>query len=104
MDLNPIDGRLDELKQINADLDKLSSTLLSLHPAEFIPPQVPDSVVARAFSDARGTRYVILANTDVKNSATFAWTGVATTNVLTGTKVGLQISLVPGGGKLVILQ
>ena len=104
MDLNPIDGRLDELKQLNADLDRLAPTLLSLHPTEFTPPQVSDSVVARAFQDAKGTRYVILANTDVKNPATFAWTGVATTDVLTGKKIRSQISLVPGGGKVVKLQ
>jgi hypothetical protein len=104
MDLNPIDGRLDELKQLNADLDRLAPTRLSLHPTEFTPPQVSDSVVARAFQDAKGTRYVILANTDVKNPATFAWTGVATTDVLTGKKIRSQISLVPGGGKVVKLQ
>jgi len=104
MDLNPTDGRLDELRQINADLDKLAPTLLSLRPADLVAPDVPDSVVARAFLDAEGTRYVILANTDVKNPAIFAWTRVAATNVLTGEKVRSQISLVPGGGKVVRLQ
>lgn len=104
MDLNPIDGRLHELKQLNADLDSLAPTLLSLHAAEFTPPQVSDAVVARAFLDAKGTRYVILANTDVKNPATFVWTGVATTDVLTGKKIRSQISLVPGGGKVMKLQ
>ena len=50
MDLKPIDGRLDELERLNADLDRLSPTLLSLRPAEVAPPEVPGSVVARAFS------------------------------------------------------
>ena len=103
MDLKPIDGRLDELKRLNADLDRLSPTLLSLCPAEFAPPEVPGSVVARAFSDADQERYVMLANTDVKNPIRFGWTGPAATDVLTGREVGPQIELAAGDGKVLQL-
>ena len=100
MDLNQIDGRLDELKRINVDLERLAPTLLSLRPAEFTPPEVPGSVVARAFSDAEATRYVILANKDVKDAITFTWTGAAATDVLTGKDVATEIELAAGGGKV----
>ena len=102
-DLNPTDGRLDELTRINADLDRLSSTLLSLCPAEFAPPKVPGSVVARAFSGAQDSGYVIVANKDVKNAITFTWTGAAATDVLSGEEVGSQILLGPGDGKVLEL-
>jgi len=100
MDLHQTDGRLDELTRINADLDKLSSVLLSLCPADFAPPEVPRSVVARAFSGAQDSRYVIVANKDVKNAITFTWTGAAATDVLTGKEVATEIELAAGGGKV----
>jgi len=104
MDLNRIDGRLDELKRINVDLDRLSPTLLSLRPAEFTFPEVPRSIVARAFSDAQATRYVIMANKDVKDTIRFEWTGDAATDVLTGKEVGPQIELAAGDGKVLALR
>jgi hypothetical protein len=103
MDLKPIDGRLDELERLNADLDRLSPTLLSLRPAEVAPPEVPGSVVARAFSGADEARYVIVANTDVENPITFAWTGPGATDVLTGREIGPEIELAAGDGKVLEL-
>jgi len=103
MDLNQMDARLDELKHINADLDKLSPTLLSLRPTESVPAEVPDGVVIKTFTDPRQGCYVILANKDTKNPVTFAWTQAAAVDVLTGRQIGPQISLDPGAGKLLKL-
>ena len=102
--LDPIDGRLDELKRINADLARLSPTLLTLRPMDLRLPDVPDAVVARAFSGMPFTRYVVLANKDVKQKTRFIWNGVTATDVLTGKEVGSQIELAAGDGKLLQLQ
>jgi len=103
MNLNQMDGRLDELEQFNADLDKLSPTLLSLRPAEFATPEVPEPVVIKAFTGNKNGRYVILVNKDTKNEVVFDWTGAAN-DVLTGEKIGSQILLGPGGGKVLKLR
>ena len=102
-DLDPVDGRLDELKRINADLARMSATLLALRPVELRLPDVPDVVVARAFSGMSSTRYVVLVNTDVKQSISFVWNGVKVTDVLTGKALGPRIELAPGDGKILKL-
>ena len=102
-DLDPVDGRLDELKRINADLATISSTLLALRPVELRLPDVPDAVVARAFSGMSSTRYVVLVNTDVKQKVAFAWNDVKVTDVLTGKAFGPRIELAPGDGKILKL-
>jgi hypothetical protein len=104
MDLKPIDGRLDELERINGDLDRLSPTLLSLRPRDFALPEVPSSVVARAFLSTEEGCYAIVVNTDVENPIRFAWTGPAATDVLAGGEIGPEIELAAGGGKVLELS
>ena len=101
-ELNPTDGRLEVLKRINEEIERLSPILLSLRPVDFSAPAVPASTVARSFVDPGGQRYVILANTDVTSTAVVEW-GADAVDMLTGNKARGPIELVAGGGKLLRL-
>jgi hypothetical protein len=102
MDLKPTDARLDEVGRINADIRKLAPILLDLKPADFALPPVPDSVLARPFTDSKGRRYAILVNKDVKNTARVKLSAPAV-DMLTGTET-LEVTLQPGGGILLRLR
>lgn len=102
MDLSSKDGRLNELQNINGVIKKLEPVLLALRPAEFKLPAMPDTVVARAFTGPKNTRYVIIANKNTRMSATCQWS-VRATDVLTGKDVGPNITLLPGDGRLLKL-
>lgn len=102
IDLNTVDGRLNELQQINADIKKLEPVLLSLTPADFKLPEMPDAVVAKAYLGTKDTRYVIIANKDTKNGVELPWE-ISAKDVLTGKTISGKITLPPGGGKVLRL-
>jgi hypothetical protein len=104
MDLKPMDGRLDEVGLLNAELKKLAPTLLKLQSATFTIPASAPSLIARAFTDPNGVRYVILANKDAKAAVQFPWDSELGVDVLTGAEVGKTITLQPGAGMVVKME
>ena len=103
MDLKPMDGRLDEVGRLNANIKKIAPTLLKLKPAEFDIAVKNDLVLAKAFTDPSGARYAIVVNKDVKRSVSAHWTGALPTDVLTGLRIRSLLILKPGEGRLLKL-
>jgi hypothetical protein len=97
MQLKPMNQRLEEIGKINADLKKLAPALLKLKLASFPVDISNDKIVARGFTDKR-TKYVILANKDIKNSQIVKWSGKPAVNVLTGKPVSGEFTLEAGAG------
>ncbi len=102
MNMNPMDGRLDEMGRLNADIAKLGPTLLSLQPSPLDLPSVPVTVLLKPFVDSSGSRFAIAVNKSITTAVTFAWTDGFVLDVLTN-QVLSEVVLPPGGGKLLKL-
>ena len=104
MNLKPMDGRLEEVGRLNAELKKLTPTLLKLQPATFTVPASAPLLIARPFTDDKGVRYAILANKSAKTAVQFSWGSELGVDVLTGAEVGKTITLQPGAGMVVRME